>query len=205
MAQNKLEGRYFLSHPKFLIIDVHDSYTFSKDGTFTFQSNGDLGPINHGHGKYELSKKYLTINFATKKGLSRSKVNIETIPEDQKSDSVEFHFEFYDLENEMEVPATIYKFFEDKSKNKLFQSNTNGICNLILPKGQEVQTYTVSYLGYETIELTLTNDTSKSVKIGMARDIGKQIFGKSSSFKIIKFSKTLITFSDGSQLSRSRY
>ena len=60
MAQNKLEGRYFLSHPKFLIIDVHDSYTFSKDGTFTFQSNGDLGPINHGHGKYELSKKYLT-------------------------------------------------------------------------------------------------------------------------------------------------
>jgi len=187
-----------------MIIDVSDAYTFSKDGTFTFESRGDLGPINYGHGTYELSKEYLFINFSNNKNPISSKVQIKSEEANTKYDSVEFHFEFYDLKSEMEVSATIFKFFEDKSKNMVFQSNTSGTCNLILPKGNEVQTYTISSMEYESFELDLVNDSSKTIKIGLAKRQGEQIFGEYFKKEIANFTKKEILFSDGFQLIKAK-
>ncbi len=201
-AQKKLEGKYRFKQTR--IIDVYAHYEFSKDGTFTLESGGDLGPEAYGHGTYKLSKEKLILNFSSEKDPIKSKISIETEKDSSKNESVEFYFKFYDLENEMEIPATIFKFFEDKSKNKHFQSNVNGICNLILPKGQEIHTYTISFLGYEKIEIELKNDTSKIIQIGLARNVkgNEQIIGKSTEYKIDKFTKDTIYFSFESQLIR---
>ncbi|WP_139316581.1 hypothetical protein [Algoriphagus marinus] len=186
-----------------MIIDFSDSYTFSKDGTFTYESRGDLGPINYGNGTYQLSKEQLAINYSTAKNIN-SEVNIESLEDDEKYNSVEFHFEFYDLENEKEVSATIFKYFENKSKNKVFNSNNRGICNIILPKGQEVQTYTISSLGYEIFEVEVMNNSSKTIKIGLAKSRGEQIFGKYFKKEISNYTKKEILFSDGFQLIKAK-
>jgi len=202
-AQNKLEGEYYLSHPEFMIIDFSESYTFSKDGTFTYESRGDLGPINYGNGTYQLSKEQLAINFSTVKTIN-SEVKIDSLEDNEKYNSVEFHFEFYDLENEKEVSVTIFKFFENKSKNKVFNSNNRGICNIILPKGQEVQTYTISSLGYERFEVELMNNSSKTIKIRLAKSQREQIFGKYFKKEIANITKKEILFSDDFQLIKAK-
>jgi hypothetical protein len=202
-AQQNLEGKYYLSHPKFMIIDVSDAYTFSKDGTFTFESRGDLGPINNGHGTYQISKEKLILSYSGKDPI-QSKVVIESEAESKKYDSVEFNFEFYDLETEMEVPATIFKFFEDKSKNKYFQANKNGICNILLPKGEEIHSYTISFLGYERIDLDLKDNVSKTIKIGLAKNLGTQIIDTSSTYEIEKAIQNELYFSNGSQMIKAK-
>lgn len=89
----------------------------------------------------------------------------------------------------MKVPATIFKFFADKSKNRYFQSNINGVCNIILPKGQEIHTYTISMIGYESFTVDLKNDSSKTINIGYSENIGKKILGKVREFEILKANK----------------
>jgi hypothetical protein len=201
--QKKLEGKYYLSHPKLVLIDIHNSFTFSKDGTFTSETSGDLGPIDYGNGIYQLSNEKLILSYSEKDPI-RSKVVIESEADSLKYDSVEFHFQFFDLETEMEVPATIFKYFEDKSKNKHFQANKNGICNILLPKGEQIHTYTISFLGYERIELGLKDDVSKTIKIGLARSLGKQIIGISSTYEIEKTAKNELRFSNGSQMIKAK-
>ncbi|MBN3519927.1 hypothetical protein JYB62_07920 [Algoriphagus lutimaris] len=120
--------------------------------------------------------------------------------EPSTKDSAEFHFTFYDLKNEMEVPAIIFKFFEDKSKNKYFQSNKNGVCNIILPKGPEIHTYTISAIGYESFTVDLISESSQFITIGLAENIGKQIIGKVWGFEIAKANKKSIYLKGGDQL-----
>ncbi|MEN2283130.1 hypothetical protein AAGF08_13385 [Algoriphagus sp. SE2] len=197
-AQKKLEGKYWLKSSK--IIDVYSQYEFSKDGTFTLETGGDLGPEFYGHGKYTLSKDSLILNFSSSQDSIKSSILIKKEESALINDSVEFKFKFYDLENEMDLPATIFKFFEDKSKNKYFQSNVNGVCNIFLPKGKEIQTYTISLLGYESFELELENDSSKTITIGLADTIGKQTLGKVWEFEIEKANKKIIFLKGGDQL-----
>jgi hypothetical protein len=193
-AQKKLDGKYQFRQKK--IIDVYAHYEFSNDGTFSLESGGDLGPEAYGRGIYKLSKEELILNFSSEKDPIKSKISIETEKDSSKNESVEFFFKFYDLENEMEVPATIFNYFEDESKIKYFQSNINGICNLILPKGQEIHTYTISMIGYESFNVDLKNDSTKTIQIGLARNSKgyRQIVGKSTEFKIDKFTKDTIFF-----------
>lgn len=200
-AQKKIEGKFYLKTPK-SIIDQYQKFDFSKDGTFQYESGGDLGPETFGHGKYQLSKEKLTLNYSPHKDSIRSEIYTNSLEIKTAPDLVEFQFEFYDLENKMPIPATVFKFFEDKSKNKFFQSNQNGICNLTLPKGEENQTYTISFLGYEKIELDLKNDTSKKVKVGLAYSLGTQIIDKSIEYSLEKTSKNSIDFTSGSKLVR---
>jgi hypothetical protein len=104
----------------------------------------------------------------------------------------------------MEVPATIFKFFEDKSKNKYFQANKNGICNILLPKGEEIHSYTISFLGYERIDLDLKDNVSKTIKIGLAKNLGTQIIDTSSTYEIEKAIQNELYFSNGSQMIKAK-
>jgi hypothetical protein len=57
---------------------------------------------------------------------------------------------------------------------------------------------------YESFELDLVNDSSKTIKIGLAKRQGEQIFGEYFKKEIANFTKKEILFSDGFQLIKAK-
>lgn len=201
-AKKSLEGSYYFNWG-IRFPDIYKKYEFSENGTFTSEGGGDLGPTDYGYGTYLLSKDSLILQYSKKKDPIRSKILIESIPESKLSDSVTFHFEFYELETEMPITGTVAQYFEDKSKNKGITAGTDGVCSIHLMKGNYTQTYTIfSLVGLESFELDLVNDSSKIIRIGLAENIGKQVFDKTTRFGVEKISKKEISLNGGSKLIR---
>ncbi|SIN68187.1 hypothetical protein [Algoriphagus halophilus] len=201
-AKKSLEGSYYFNWG-IRFTDIYQKYEFSENGTFTTEGGGDLGPESYGYGTYLLSKDSLILQYSKEKDPIKSKVFIESIPESKQTDSVTFHFEFYELETEMPITGTVAQYFEDKSKNKGIIAGTDGVCSIRLIKGNKTQTYTIfSLVGHESFELDLVNDSSKIIRIGLAENIGKQVFDKTTRFGVKKISNKVIQFSGGDQLIR---
>lgn len=182
-SQFRLEGEYYFDDHKDVLNDFSTIYHFNTDGTFTSQNRGDVGPGSYGKGTYRLQNKKLTLVYSDKKDPVRSKISIVDETNFNSSDSVRFSFEIYDLIDGKSIPAII------SLRSKVlqsFQTEMDGTYDLLQKRGTKSQKYLILFIGYEFVEIDLKNNSSKSVKVGLAESIGIQILDKKIKYKIEK-------------------
>lgn len=137
--------------------------TFNKKGDFVYKTSGDLGTYLTGKGKYDLKDNVLKLSFEKDSVIQKSEMIIEdwSFRDDEETDSIDLIFKVYDAFNkELPLYATIFEESEDFAN-----VNANGALTITKPKNRKAENYKIGFIGYETLEVVLTHDSTKEIKV----------------------------------------
>ncbi|KJD35347.1 hypothetical protein PW52_09580 [Tamlana sedimentorum] len=156
---------------------------FKEKNRFAYVVSGCLGISTTGRGKFELKDEKLNLIFDKAEQVSKNEIKITEFKVKSEKE-VKFEFKVRD-ENGIEIPANILRtsyrkhFFFDEL-NKVF----------IVDKNSPKANYRIEFIGYETVELEVDNNTDKIIEVNLFPSQEKVISDKEITLKWIKVNET---------------
>ncbi|WP_250433172.1 hypothetical protein [Hanstruepera flava] len=131
---------------------------FKKDNLFKYKITGCLGVSKMGSGKFELKNGSLNLFFDKKNQIPRSTTKI-TEHESKSEKEVKLQFKIKD-ENGFDIPANIIRLTNQKHFSfdeyaKVFTIDKNSL----------KANYKIEFIGYETVDIEIENNTDKMIEI----------------------------------------
>ncbi len=131
---------------------------FKKDKLFKYKITECLGVSTIGSGKFELKDGSLNLFFDKKDQVSRSTIKI-TENESKSEKEVKIQFKIKD-ENGFDIPANIIRLTDQK--HFIFDEYTKVF---MVDKNSLKANYKIEFIGYETVDIEIENNTDKMIEI----------------------------------------
>jgi hypothetical protein len=182
-SQEKLAGKY-------CSVPIGESdvacFNFEDNYRFDYEVLGCLGLSSFGTGSFEIIDENLLLIFDKKQQIIKSSIEIiESISKSQEA--AEFIFDIKD-ENGFEIPIYIMRL----SDSEYFRIDEI-TQNITVKKDSPTETYRISFIGYETIDLKLNSNTDKLIKINLIPVQPLQIFDKEIKLKLDDFNNNEVS------------
>lgn len=156
-AQQKLLGTYCVDYE---LNDISKCLKFYSNNYFSYNSEGDLGTLEFGQGKYNLKDGLLILNYSQTKldlfsGYHRVSKWINS------SKNIQIQFKVMDINGTLLRNINIYL----PNEEKICTTNKNGECSIQLKKNDEQSKVEVVSIGYDEHFFNIRKDLNYKINI----------------------------------------